>query len=196
MKPYVPVIFMMIVVACNKKSGKYCPVMTLERTKPHLADLSQVSHIPQIMDTLNKYPQLQVYDVYLLQDYGPGSFSARASCNIYFQDLLIFDKTCSLFWNNYGSVSPLTKPNLIPTEVNTSISPDLSAEEANTIAEKATYFSNCQLTQLGLKNLGTDSIPDYRLTWRVKGAGSRYPVVDIDAHSGTVYRVNAGINYN
>lgn len=180
--------------ACKKDAGKYCPAMIPERTSRHLVSLEAVSGVPQIMDTLNKYPQLQVYQVKTSWGYMNGNFSAWVACNVFYGDLPVFNKSVSVRYNmgTGWSDEKLT----FPSSIAVSTVPSISAEKANGLAEKTIHFQECPVSTLGLFNYGTDSVPDYRLVWRINEAGTGYPLVELDAHSGEVYYFTDGIIYN
>ncbi len=196
MKKYTAFLLLLIVLlACKKQSGKYCPLMIQERNARHLVDLAPVSGLPQIMDTLNKYPQLQAYKVHFEWVHDPGKYYAYARCNVYYKDLILFDYTHSINVDNYDS-PPLFPHKPFPININISTNPAIGAEQANQIAEETIHFKHCQQSILGLSNKGNDSIPDFRLVWRIAGTDGGYPLVEIDAQTGDVYRFTDGVIYD
>lgn len=196
MKQVVIILVLSLCWACKKEPAKYCPIMITGEIQGEYADLAAVAHIPQIMDTLAKYPQLRPYRVKFGYGVASGSSYANVASNIYYKNLIIFNKDYYLFWDSYGTSRELTKTYPIPTKVGISIEPAISAEKANAIAEKTMHYSNCALSQLGLLDVGTDSIPQYKLIWRIMGAEGGYPIVNLDAQSGEVLSSSDGIIYD
>jgi hypothetical protein len=45
-----------------------------------------------------------------------------------------------------------------------------------------------------MKRTGPDSLPEYKLMWRIEGAESRYPVVELDAQNGNVNYAYDGLD--
>lgn len=182
--------------SCKKEPAKYCPIMLIGQTQGPSIDLSKVSHIPQIMDTLAKYPQLQAYRANFGYGFDPGSSYANVACNIYYKNLIIVNKTYVMYWNSYGTGLDQHKNYPIPTELSISTKPAISSEKANAIAEKTIHYPTCAVSQLGLLDIGTDSIPKYQLIWSIMGAEGGYPIVNLDAQSGEVLSSSDGIIYD
>lgn len=166
--------------------------MVPERTSRHLADLSPVQHLPQIMDTLAKYPNLQAYRVSFNYGKEPGSYTAKVFCSVYYQNLVVFNKGYTLFSNSYGF--PLSEQ-VTPIHFTGSVIPAISAERANQLAEETYHYDYCPTTRLGLLNLGTMTSPNYRLIWRIIGTETGYPFVEVDAQDGTIYNSNDGKSF-
>jgi hypothetical protein len=190
------VVFVLIIffVSCKKQSGKHCPPITITNTG-HLVDLAPISSVKEIMDTLAKYPQLQAYSVYFDWTHDPGSYAASVRCNVYHKGLVIFDLYYYLF-SYTGKINPGLSTRSLPTDIDISLTPSISLERANSIAEKVVHFEHCTLSRLGLSNKGIDSIPDYRLVWRINAVESGYPVVELSAQTGEVYFSDDGISFN
>jgi hypothetical protein len=195
MKKYVLLLCILLIISsCKKEAGKYCPLITVSSTV-HLVDLSPISSIKEIMDTLNKYPQLQPYRVNFARAvYDSSIYYANVSCYVYYRDLIIFNEGYSLHATN-ASFEPPQAFGSIPTAINISIDPAITLKQANLIAEDTIHFEHCTVSQLGLSNISTSLMPSYRLVWHVSGAEAGYPVVEIDAQTGRVNFIDDGKRY-
>ena len=173
-----------IIAGCKKNAGKHCPLIT-ESNTGNLVDLSPVKDIKEIMDTLAKYPELQVYSADFEWVHDPGKYHAGVACNIYYKGILIVDQTYQLSVTNYPTISA---SDTLPIKVNElSIIPNIKREKGESIAFNAIKFSGCAITTLGIKNYSADKTPFYKLVWCVQGAENGYPVVILDAQTGEVY---------
>jgi hypothetical protein len=194
MKNHVIALIILITIAgCKKEGGKYCPVLTSSNTD-HLVDLSPVRDIPQIMDTLTKYPQLQVYRINAGKGFDPGSYWANVSCNVYYKGLPIFRSGYYMYYSTFVTEYNNTNGK-IPLKIDISIEPVVTRNEAIQRAEEYQDFEHCPFTQLGITNLGTDSLPDYKLSWRIMGAESGYPIMEIDAQNKNILYSDDGLRY-
>ena len=187
------VFLVLTLIACQKEGGKYCPLLTSTNTGP-LVDLAPVRDIPQIMDTLKKYPQLQVFRLNAGKGYDPGSFWANVSCRVYYSGLQIFRTEYYFRYSTFPSEYNGTEGH-IPLQLDLSLEPGFSRDEAIRIAKENQTFEHCPFTQLGLTNVGSPSQPSYKLSWRITGAESGYPIVEIDAQNKNILYSDDGIRY-
>ena len=178
-----------ILAGCKKDAGKHCPIIDDGVTQ--WVDLSPVKNIKEIMDTLAKYPELQVYRAQLTWGvYDPTNYFASVSCNIYYKGVLIFNKSYGIDAIN---VLPTYYSEPLPLKINElSVIPAINREKAHSIALKASSFPSCPASTLGIMNFSADSTPLYKLVWRVRGPEYGYPIVFLDAQTGEVYSVFDG----
>jgi hypothetical protein len=185
-------IMMLFFPACKKEGGKHCPVIIVPQVQgTHAADLSQVAFIPQIMDTLAKYPQLHAIKVNFGYGFDPGSYFANVHCNVYYRGLKVLSDYYTIYYSSYDNKTRVF--GVIRDTIPVSPAPVLSAEEAGEIAEKEIHFEHCRIYELGYSNYGAGNKPDYKLIWKVMGAERSYPQVELDAATGQIYRTDNGI---
>jgi hypothetical protein len=173
----------------QKNAGKHCPDLVEEYREGHFTDLSPVSNVQPIIDTLARYPQLKVYKATMNYGVDPGYYTAIINCIVYYKRVPFFNLYYSLF------VTPLDIKQFgnIPGEINISTEPAVSRERAREIASEHFEFERCTLARLGIVNLSSDTVPNYRLVWRIEGAETGYPSVQLDAQNEVVYSKDDGI---
>jgi hypothetical protein len=190
MRLFCYLIFVLLIVACSKENaGKYCPELAGTYDETRFIDPAKVAHIPQIRDTLAKYPELkitQIYEYWLKT----GQLQTSVSCTIYYKQIPL----------TYGYTIRFISPDsvrsfgTIPRNLNMSVEPALSRNDAIAIAEKAVNFNSCPVSGLGISNVSKDSTPRYRLVWELVGTENKTPWVEMDAITGEIYFIYNIIN--
>ena len=171
-----------------KKDPKICDSYTELTDKNNLIDISPLNNVHQFLDTLKKYPNLQVYRVEADQ-YGYGMF-----CHCFYKGLKDFSYDYTLFKNVIGFYTPDTLSyslGAIYDSINFSLTPSIDYKTAIGIAKKNMQFKNtCISYRLGIYNLNAGQsfvyTKNYKLVWWVQGE-SGYPYVYLDANTGQVY---------
>lgn len=162
--------------ACKKDLGACRNYNELSSQQGHLVDLNGIN-APELLDTLAKYPQLQLYSFNTL------SYGWNAQCHLVYQGLLVFSDNYSLFKSAVtGSLTASGTAPFISTAI--SLEPAVSYKDAIAEAKKhANFDHSCISYQLGLYNInGADAaVPkNYRLVWKVQSE-TGYPFVILDA---------------
>jgi hypothetical protein len=182
---------LVVFFATCKKDVRVCTTYTQITSQKHLVDISPLKGAPQLIDTLNKYSNLQVYRV-IIDDATLGM-----ECHVFCKGLQVFTHDFSLLKikNNvplYASDSSFTDT------INLSTTPAINYLEAISIAHKNENFSKtCISYQLGFYDINASSnrlIKNYKLVWLVKGENDA-PYVYMDANSGQVYNKFDGMFY-
>lgn len=169
-----------------KQAGKYCPLVTITSYDvDHFINIDPIRHLSKMMDTLAKYPQLKAVSIHSTPVYIGRSYALK--CHILYKGLLMFDKMYTLIMNDV--TQDIHAPHQLPRNIQISAEPAITASQASDIAKKEVVFENCPMLQLGLSDKGNDSIPDYRLVWRITGDDSKMPFVELDAQTGSVYKI-------
>ncbi len=175
-----------LLIACKKPKEHQCPLITDMKTS-HLVDLTPIKDVKELMDTLVKYPQLQAYKFH--EDWTAFGHFIILHCNVFYNGLRIFTSNYSVYFSSQTGISSYGK---FPKNIPIATEPSISRDKAVDIALNSIHFNYCAVSALGISNKGNDSIPDYKLVWRITGAESGYPVVEIDAQSGYVYYSSDG----
>lgn len=154
----------------------------------HLVDISPLNGAPELLDTLTKYPQLQVYKV--IND----QYTYGMHCHVFYKGLKVFSDNYLLF-KRKSDISIHGDVAIIDT-INISLTPSIQFDKAINIARKnMTYRNTCISYRLEIDDLnaGTSThAKNYKLTWRVQGENG-YPYVVLDANSGQLYFKDDGI---
>lgn len=145
----------------------------------------------ELRDTLLKYPQLEPYQTQSSQ------MGTSMNCRVYYQDLLVFSDTYSVFKNNMADTLSVTGT-IIKTTLPISLSPKITHEDA--IAQAKLYINldhTCTAYELGLynKNRWANIAPDYRLAWRISDSQNPYIYVIVDALNKYVLYSDRGIYF-
>src|SRR3954468_19047349 len=83
----------LVISSCKKKPNEFCPEISDDHHE-NSVDLTPVTGVKQIMDTLAKYPELQVtYAEAAVFTHGSES---RVSCNVYFNGVILFNTNYSI----------------------------------------------------------------------------------------------------
>jgi hypothetical protein len=177
-----------LVISCTKDKVT-CNNDTELKDQNHLVDIQSLNQVPEIIDTLTKYPQLQVYRI--IND----QYVTGIHCNVFYKGLKVFSDQYSLFKSKSNN-SVFTLDNFIIDTVDFALTPTLTHTTAINIAKQNIDFSRtCISYRLGIfdinSGLGTET-KDYKLVWKIQGEhGSPYVV--LDANNGLVYREHDGI---
>lgn len=181
------VCFTVLVVSCTKL--KSCKSATELTNKNHLVDIAPITQIPELYDTLVKYPQLQVYRV--IDD----TLMTAIHCNVFYKGLIVFSDQYSLFKSKSTNTITSLKSWILDT-VDFSLTPTLPSSKAIEIAKEHQQFSKtCIQYRLGILDLNASqsfTTKDYKLVWKVQGS-TGFPYVILDANNGTVYRDFDGV---
>ena len=171
-----------------KKDIKICDSYTKLTDHNHLVDISVLNGAPELLDTLVKYQQLQVYRVFNDQ------YAYGMHCHVFYKGLKVFTDNYQLWksktYNNiYGDTS-------IVDTINISLTPSIKFDEAIIIAKQNINYNNtCISYRLGISDLNAGTSyqqKNYKLTWKIQGEDG-YPVVVLDANNGQVYYAFDGI---
>ncbi len=177
-------------IAGCKKDHTICDTFTELTDHNHLIDISALSAAPELLDTLAKYPGLQVYKI--IND----QYTIGMHCNVFYQGIKIFTDNYSLYKRKNGN--SIEGWDTIPMNINISFTPLIKIEQAIDIARRTLdYGSTCISYRLGISDLnaGTSFQPkNYKLMWRIQGENG-LPWVELDANSGQVYRKDDGVRY-
>ncbi len=176
---------LLILFSC-KKDAKICDSYTELIETNHLVDISPINEAPELIDTLNKYPQLQVYKV--IND----QYITGMHCRVFYKGLIVFTDYYTLFknkttWDIYSGDSTIVD------SINLYLSPDKTYIEAIDIARKVENFDKgCISYRLGIYDINRNSSnqqKSYKLVWKIEGSdsGARFPYVYLDATTGHVY---------
>jgi hypothetical protein len=173
-----------LLTSCNK-SPKPCDTVTgIIGNKGHLADLSPVSSQPEFNDLLAQHPELQAYRAF----YEDSMYGMH--CHVFYKDIIVLTSNYALFKGVHANNPVVITSGEIPSDINISLTPAITADSAVVIARKQQDYSySCVKYQLGIwdMNAVTSGKPkDYRLIWNITGNGE-YPIVHLDAQTGEVY---------
>jgi len=185
------IILLAIVILQNacKKDVKICNSYTQLTDTKNLVDLAPINNIPEFLDTLHKYPNLQVAKINVDQ------YSTVMFCNVFYKGLKVFTDGYTLIKDRYG----ITTYDTIVDTINVSLTPTIDFKAAISIARKnMNYDKTCISYRLGLYNLDAGQsfvyTKNYKLVWLVQGENG-YPYVYLDANNGNVYSKFDGIDY-
>ena len=177
-----------LLTASCKKDKIICTKYTELTDRNHLVDISALSGAPELLDTLAKYPQLQVFRI--IND----QYTIGMHCNVFYSGVKSFTDDYRLFKSrNDKSIAGW---DTIPVNLTLSLTPSIQFEQAISIAkQKLNYDNTCISYRLGIydTNSGVSYQPkNYTLTWKIQG-DNEYPYVILDANSGQVYIADDGI---
>ncbi|MBI4944873.1 MAG: hypothetical protein HY840_00570 [Bacteroidetes bacterium] len=168
------------VTTCSKD---VCDNYTELTDHNHLVDLSPLNGAHELLDTLTKYPQLQVYRV-LNNQYCYGM-----QCNVFYKGFKVFTDYYALYKSKSDNNIYTADPAIVDT-INISLTASIQFDKAISIARQNMNYSNtCISYRLGIYNLNagtSNQTKNYKLIWKIQGENG-YPVVDLDANSGQVY---------
>jgi hypothetical protein len=175
--------------ACEPKN-KICPEPTELTGKNHLVDISGIIGFgfPELLDTINKYPNLQAYRIVTFPSQGSASSTQSVQFNIFYKNLPVFTSHYDVTKGRNG-VSSFGSP--IADSINLNLTPTITAKEAIRIAKHQTkYFNNnCFTYRLGIYDLNSGysyRSKFYKLVWSFK-AEYGVPRIILDAHTGEIY---------
>jgi hypothetical protein len=177
-----------VLINCGK-DWNICTQYTEVTNQNHLVDISLLNKAPELLDTLAKYPQLQVSRV--IDD----PYAIIMHCNVFYKGLENFSRGYEVIKGKRdGEISTLGS--IIDT-FDVSLTPKISFEHAIRIARENMDFGKlCLSYQLGLFDSNSVTIldePNYVLVWRITNTNGYYPVVLLDAACGEVYYKDNGM---
>jgi hypothetical protein len=172
-------ILLIFLLACKKDAGIHCPPLEIVRA-PHKVDLSPVAHLPEIMDTLAKYPQVHPKE---LQIAGYGLYTVTLHCDLYYQNVRVNNHSFRLFYPHpeHFSYSPPV------SQFNVDTNPRISAAEAVSMTRERNGYDQCLMAELVIDPQGNGSTIDYRLVWFVYTVSNGQYIAGIDAHTGIMF---------
>ena len=173
----------MLFSACNK-SDKPCNTSTEITNNGHLVDISMLqTAAPQFLDSLNKYPMLQVAQI------RTGDGNVRMDCNVYHQGVRMFFTTYGLLKSPNSSQVSVVGNNVTDFNLNIALQPSITGLQAVDITKNEIAFGvNCIDYTLGVIDLNSilgQSGVDYKLVWHV-GSITGGMFAYIDAQTGAV----------
>jgi hypothetical protein len=177
-----------LLTSCKKESGIHCPYVELDQRSPSV-DLSPVTNIPEIMDTLKKYSEMKPTAVY--SNYNVDGFNATVRANVYSDGLIIFNHGYTLWYPPLSDTS-IDRRQIIPRPSVSHI-PDFSGEKAVEIARNKSGDLKCSYATLGLISyefVNRTDPSNYKLIWRIVSIDDNAIVAEIDAHTGEIYNYN------
>lgn len=185
----VSIIFMCLLASCRKDTLLRETYREFNDTA-HLVDLALLKDVPQFLDTLKKYPQLQLAEV-MEDEYQTGMY-----CNVFYKGLKIFDNHYDISKaKRDGSIFCI---DTIIDTLNIDLKPRLTYKHAINTAKNALDFGdNFLYYRLGIYLEGRNSFNNLmqaRLAWKVQYEGGT-PFVIIDAMNGSVITKDDGFRY-
>ena len=193
MKKIIAMLFLtsLVVAACKKEASEMvkCETQTEYNNTNHLISFDFSSDAPDFIDTLNKYPQLQIHRIAIEQN------TIAVHCNVFYQGIQILNEGYRLIKNKATGENMVHDS--ITTYINIDLVPTKSAKESIKIAESVMdYGGSCISYQLGILDINkgiNNQVKDYKLVWKVTKSQNAYPHVILDAHTGKTYRKYSGI---
>ena len=185
----VSILFLCLLASCKKDTQLRETYRELNDTA-HFVDLSLLKDVPQFLDTLKKYPQLQLAEV-MEDEYQIGMY-----CNVFYKGLKIFDDHYDISKGKRdGSIFCI---DTIIDTLNIDLKPRLTYKQAINTAKNALEFSdNFLYYRLGIYVEGRNPLNNLfqaRLAWKVQKEGGM-PFVIVDALNGSVITKDDGIRY-
>jgi Zn-dependent metalloprotease len=170
-----------------KKTESNCNGNVEIKGNNHLVDLSVLKTVPQMLDSLAKYPNLQAASI--VND----EYMTSVTCNYFYNDLIVFGASYQLtkskkfgYFDCFDYRPKVTLP--------TNLVQNIDSKKALEIAKKEINLEpTCLTSQLGYSYQDTSVIEkpsSYKLVWNIK-SGSAY--VSVDAGNGNVYSKFDGI---
>jgi Zn-dependent metalloprotease len=167
-------------ISC-KKTESNCNGNVELKGNNHLVDVNVLKTVPQMLDSLAKYPNLQAASI--VND----EYMTSVTCNYFYNDLIVFGASYQLtkskkfgYFDCFDYRPKVTLP--------TNLVQNIDSKKALEIARKAINLEpTCLTSQLGYAYQDTSVIEkpsSYKLVWNIK-SGSAYVIVD--ASNGTIY---------
>lgn len=186
-KTLILLFFAFITFISCKKTKPNCNGNVEIKGSNHLVDLNVLKTVPQMLDSLVKYPNLQATSI--VDD----EYMTSVTCNYFYNNLIVFGANYTLTKSkkngNFDSYNNTPKVNL-PTN----LIKNVDNKKAIEIAKKEINLDGkCLTYQLGYSYQDTTEIEatsSYKLVWNIK-SGSAYVI--LDATNGTVYSKFDGI---
>lgn len=149
----------------------------------HLVDISSLKAAPQLLDTLAKYPELQVISI-IDDEYQIGMI-----CNYFYKGLICFGSIYCLYKDKKDK-SLYCQDYTPKVAIQTNIAKIINYQKALEIAKREQiFYDRCLTYQLGYSYQDTSIIEtpnSYKLVWKVEMLGGGSYVI-LDANSGYVY---------
>ena len=167
-------------ISC-KKTESNCNGNVELKGNNHLVDVNVLKTVPQMLDSLAKYPNLQAASI--VND----EYMTSVTCNYFYNDLIVFGASYQLtkskkfgYFDCFDYRPKVTLP--------TNLAQNIDNKKALEIAKKEINLEpTCLTSQLGYAYQDTSVIEkpsSYKLVWNIK-SGSAYVIVD--AGNGNVY---------
>jgi hypothetical protein len=177
-------------LASCRKDTQLCETYGELNDTAHLVDLALLKDVPQFLDTLKKYPQLQLTGV--MED----EYMTAMYCNVFYKGLKLLNGHYEIFKHKRdGSIFCI---DTIIDTINIDIKPRLTYKQAINTAKNALEFSdNFMYYRLGIYLEGRNpfnNLMQARLAWKVQNEGGT-PFVIIDAMNGSVITKDDGFRY-
>ncbi|MBA3682210.1 MAG: hypothetical protein H0W73_13785 [Bacteroidetes bacterium] len=183
-----PVILISIYLFTScKKDTNACKDYKEISGQKQLVDVSNIN-APELIDTLNKHPELQLYS------FKTSSTGWVARCNIFYKHLIIFTENY-LINKGYNTGFIYASDTLRPQNISISLEPLISYQDAIKTAKQYINFDHtCISYRLGIYNtdISRRALKSYKLVWKIEGA-NHFPYAFIDAESKTVLMMDNGI---
>jgi Zn-dependent metalloprotease len=184
------IIAVMVLVQSCKKDGPICNNYTELNNTNHLVDISVLKSVPQMLDTLAKYPNLQAASI------TDDEYMTSVSCNYFYNRLKVFGASYTLckskkfgYFDCLDYTPKVNLPNNLVQNIDDKKAIEIAKKEINLTGKCLTY-------QLGYSYQDTTEIEttnSYKLVWNIE-SGSAYVIVD--ATNGTVYSKFDGMYTN
>lgn len=177
-----------LVCACSK-DPVICESPVRLSDRQHIADPALLNHAPGFTDTLFKYPDLQLAEIY------DDEYSTHMYCNVFCNNLKVFN---SYYQLSKGKIHPVANEHGSKFLENPGIpaTPAISYEQAIGIAKKQINFRHaCLGYRLGYYITHPEGTQEKQLmlTWKISSRGGETPYVIVDAINGKVYSADDGI---
>lgn len=185
------ILFLFFISGCKKIT---CLNSTALTDRQHIVNLNLLKNVPEFLDTLKKYPQLQAYELI------DNEYAYTLHCYIFVNDLKLFYRSYSLTKGKlYGNKSIYVNNQALGDQISISTKPQITWREAVKIAKDRLDFSKtCIFYRLGYYDLNagnstTNNSKNYTLAWKINGNDENPPVVIVDANTGLVISAFDGI---
>ena len=177
---------LLILVSC-KKTESNCSGNVEIKGSNHLVDVSVLKTVPQMLDSLAKYPNLQAASI------TDDEYMTSVTCNYFYNNLIVFGASYSLTKSKKFGYFECTdyRPKVNPLA---NFAQNIDNKKAIEIAKKEINLEpSCLTSQLGYTYQDTSVIEktsSYKLVWNIKSGGA---YVMLDATNGNVYAKFDGI---
>lgn len=178
---------LLVIFASCKKTESNCNGNLEIKGSNHLVDLSVLKTVPQMLDSLAKYPNLQAASI--MDD----EYMTSVTCNYFYNNLIVFGASYQLTKSKkfgYFDCYDYTPKVSIPTN----LIKNIDNKKAIEIAKKEINLEpSCLTSQLGYSYQDTSNIEkpsSYKLVWNIK-SGSAYVI--LDATNGFIYHKFDGV---
>ena len=172
-----------LLTTCKKEKAN-CLRKTPLTNQNHLIDISPLNEAPQLNDTLEKYPNLQVYRLF------NDELTIGIHCHVFYRGLIVLTGDYLIFKSKKFNFIEVFEPPVYDT-IPVSLKPTLDYEDAIRIAKNKTEFNMmCIYYRLGIFDVNAGngfSAKDYRLVWEIQGEGGS-PKVVINAANGEILK--------